>query len=205
MSLKTSQNLLIIFTKNPEPGKVKTRLAIDIGDRAAFEVYKFLLQHTVSVTKNLPVRKKVYYSEAIVDKDIWNLELYSKKLQEGKELGERMKNAFKEGFEEGYKNIVIIGSDLYDLKQEDLENAFYLLQEKEVVLGPATDGGYYLLGMNQLFPEVFQGKEWGTSSVFQETVKDLKGKDIGFLEARNDVDYYSDIKDHKDFQQFFKK
>lgn len=205
MSLKTSEALLIIFTRNPELGKVKTRLAKDVGDITAFKIYNFLLEHTVSVTRNLAVSKEVYYSEAIAENDIWKPEIYSKNLQKGKGLGERMKNAFEEGFKNGYRNIIIIGSDLYDLHQEDLEKAFKLLQEKDAVIGPATDGGYYLLGMNQLFPEVFQKKEWGTSSVLEETLKDLKEKKIGLLEARNDVDYYSDIKDHKDFQQFFNK
>ena len=204
MSLKPTEALLIIFTRNPEPGKVKTRLAKDIGDITAFKIYNFLLEHTVSVTRNLAVSKEVYYSEAIPKNDIWEKEIYSKNLQKGKGLGERMKNAFQEGFKNGYQNIIIIGSDLYDLQREDLEKAFQLLQEKDAVIGPATDGGYYLLGMNQLFPEVFEDKEWGTSSVLEDTLKDLKEKNIGLLEARNDVDYYSDIKDHKDFQQFFK-
>ncbi len=204
MSLKPTEALLIIFTRNPEPGKVKTRLAKDVGDITAFKIYNFLLEHTVSVTRNLAVSKEVYYSEAIPQNDIWKPEIYSKNLQKGKGLGERMKNAFQEGFKNGYKNIIIIGSDLYDLQQEDLEKAFQLLREKDAVIGPATDGGYYLLGMNQLFPEVFEDKEWGTSSVLEDTLKDLKEKNIGLLEARNDVDYYSDIKDHKDFQQFFK-
>jgi rSAM/selenodomain-associated transferase 1 len=204
LSLKPTEALLIIFTRNPEPGKVKTRLAKDVGDITAFKIYNFLLEHTVSVTRNLAVGKEVYYSEGIAQNDIWDPEIYAKKLQQGEGLGERMKNAFEEGFKNGYQNIIIIGSDLYDLQQEDLEKAFQLLQEKDAVIGPATDGGYYLLGMNQLFPEVFEDKEWGTSSVLEDTLKDLKGKNIALLEARNDVDYYSDIKDHKDFQQFFK-
>ncbi|WP_282017327.1 TIGR04282 family arsenosugar biosynthesis glycosyltransferase [Salegentibacter mishustinae] len=204
MSLKPTEALLIIFTRNPEPGKVKTRLAKDVGDITAFKIYNFLLEHTVSVTRNLAVSKEVYYSEAIAQNDIWDHEIYAKKLQQGESLGERMKNAFQEGFKNGYQNIIIIGSDLYDLQREDLEKAFQLLREKDAVIGPATDGGYYLLGMNQLFPEVFEDKEWGTSSVLEDTLKDLKGKNIALLEARNDVDYYSDIKDHKDFQQFFK-
>ena len=204
MSLKPTEALLIIFTRNPEPGKVKTRLAKDVGEITAFKIYNFLLEHTVSVTRNLAVSKEVYYSEAIAENDIWETEIFTKKLQQGEGLGKRMKNAFQEGFRNGYKNIIIIGSDLYDLQREDLEKAFQLLQEKDAVIGPATDGGYYLLGMNQLFPEVFEDKEWGTSSVLEDTLKDLKGKNIALLEARNDVDYYSDIKDHKDFQQFFK-
>ena len=204
MSLKPTEALLIIFTRNPEPGKVKTRLAKDVGDITAFKIYNFLLEHTVSVTKNLAVSKEVYYSEGIAQNDIWETEIFTKKLQQGEGLGERMKNAFEEGFKNGYQNIIIIGSDLYDLQREDLEKAFQLLQEKHAVIGPATDGGYYLLGMNQLLPEVFENKKWGTSSVLEDTLKNLKGKNIGLLEARNDVDYYSDIKDHKDFQQFFK-
>jgi len=204
LSPKPTEALLIIFTRNPEPGKVKTRLAKDVGDITAFKIYNFLLEHTISVTRNLAVSKEVYYSEAIAENDIWETEIFTKKLQQGEGLGKRMKNAFEEGFKNGYQNIIIIGSDLYDLQQEDLEKAFQLLQEKDAVIGPATDGGYYLLGMNQLFPEVFEDKEWGTSSVLEDTLKDLKGKNIALLEARNDVDYYSDIKDHKDFQQFFK-
>jgi len=204
LSLKPTEALLIIFTRNPEPGKVKTRLATDVGDITAFKIYNFLLEHTVSVTKNLAVSKEVYYSEGIAQNDIWETEIFTKKLQQGEGLGERMKNAFEEGFKNGYQNIIIIGSDLYDLQREDLEKAFQLLQEKHAVIGPATDGGYYLLGMNQLLPEVFENKKWGTSSVLEDTLKNLKGKNIGLLEARNDVDYYSDIKDHKDFQQFFK-
>ncbi|UBZ07733.1 TIGR04282 family arsenosugar biosynthesis glycosyltransferase [Salegentibacter mishustinae] len=204
MSLKPTEALLIIFTRNPEPGKVKTRLAKDVGDITAFKIYNFLLEHTVSVTRNLAVSKEVYYSGAIPQNDIWEKEIFTKKLQQGEGLGKRMKDAFEEGFKNGYKNIIIIGSDLYDLQREDLEKAFQLLQDKDAVIGPATDGGYYLLGMNQLFPAVFEDKEWGTSSVLEDTLKDLKGKNIALLEARNDVDYYSDIKDHKDFQQFFK-
>ncbi len=204
MSPKPTEALLIIFTRNPEPGKVKTRLAKDVGDITAFKIYNFLLEHTISVTRNLAVSKEVYYSEAIAENDIWETEIFTKKLQQGEGLGKRMKNAFEEGFKNGYQNIIIIGSDLYDLQQEVLEKAFQLLQEKDAVIGPATDGGYYLLGMNQLFPEVFEDKEWGTSSVLEDTLKDLKEKNIGLLEAKNDVDYYSDIKDHKDFQQFFK-
>jgi rSAM/selenodomain-associated transferase 1 len=203
LSFKISNALLIIFTRNPEVGKVKTRLAKDVGDKTAFEIYNFLMQHTVSVTQNLAVTKEIYYSEEIAENDIWKSTIYSKKLQQGTGLGERMKNAFEEGFKNGYRNIIIIGSDLYDLKQGDLEKAFQLLEEKDAVIGPATDGGYYLLGMNQLFPQVFQEKEWGTSSVLEETLKDFRNRDIALLEARNDIDYYTDIKEHKDFQKFF--
>jgi rSAM/selenodomain-associated transferase 1 len=200
-----SENLLLIFTRNPELGKVKSRLAKDVGDEAALNIYNFLLEHTVSVTKNLEVSKEVYYSEEIWEHDMWDKTNYSKQLQEGEDLGARMFQAFKNGFKNGFKNIIIIGSDLYDLHTKDLEAAFRLLQNKEAVIGPATDGGYYLLGMNKLYPEVFQHKNWGTPSVLEDTLKDLKRKDLSVLEPRNDVDYFSDIEHHPDFQRFFKQ
>ncbi len=204
METKT-KDLLIIFTKNPEIGKVKTRLAKDVGDEAALEIYKFLLKHTISVTKDLDVQKEVWFSEGIEEDQLWDPSVYSKKLQKGKDLGARMQYAFEEGFENGFRNIIIIGSDLYDLETSDLENAFTLLKNKEYVIGPAADGGYYLLGMRTLEPKIFQNKEWGTSTVLHETLNDLKGKNIALTDLRNDVDLFGDIKDHEDFQKFFKK
>ena len=183
-------------------GKVKTRLAADIGERAAFEINNFLLKHTAAVTKDLPVVKEVHYSEEIGEDDFWEEEFFQKKNQHGEDLGERMKNAFEAGFRNGYKNIIIIGSDLYDLCKEDLENAFQQLKDHQYVIGPAEDGGYYLLGMKAMNREIFQNKSWGSSTVFQETIKDLNGKKIAFLEYRNDIDVYEDIKNNKDFQQF---
>ncbi|MEC7265229.1 MAG: TIGR04282 family arsenosugar biosynthesis glycosyltransferase, partial [Bacteroidota bacterium] len=113
-----SKSLLLILTRNPELGKCKTRLAATVGDAAALEIYKFLLDHTVSLTKDLRVDKWVYYSEEIWEDDIWDNNIYQKKLQEGKDLGERMLNAFKEGFQAGFDQVVIIGSDMYHLAQE---------------------------------------------------------------------------------------
>lgn len=194
----------MIFTRPPVQGKVKTRLAADVGEEAALKIYKFLLEHTVSVTRDLEVVKQVHFSEEILSDHVWDPGIYEKKLQRGKDLGERMKNAFEEGFQNGYKNIIIIGSDLFDLCQDDLENAFRLLQDHDLVIGPAEDGGYYLLGMKSLFPQIFQKKKWGTSSVFQETIRDLREENIAYLEYRNDVDIYDDIKGKKEFQQFLK-
>lgn len=194
----------MIFSRPAVLGMVKTRLAADVGDEAALNIYNFLLGHTVSVTRDLDVVKQVHYSEEIVLNDIWDNDIYNKKLQRGEGLGERMQYAFEDGFRNGYENIIIIGSDLLDLCREDLEKAFSLLQDNDFVIGPAEDGGYYLLGMKRVFPQIFQHKKWGTSSVFQETVKDLREEDVAYLEYRNDVDVYGDIKGKKEFQQFLK-
>ncbi|WP_318345957.1 TIGR04282 family arsenosugar biosynthesis glycosyltransferase [Flagellimonas baculiformis] len=199
-----SDSLLLILTRNPELGKCKTRLAAKVGDRTALEIYQFLLQHTVSFTKHLKMEKWVYYSEEIWEDDIWDSERYQKKLQIGKGLGERMQNAFKDGFRAGFEKIIIIGSDMYHLEQADLEEAFAKLNEHDYVVGPAEDGGYYLLGMKSLNQTLFQDKKWGTDTVLADTLHDLKAENVALLDERNDVDHYEDIKDIKAFAPFLK-
>ncbi|WP_158974484.1 TIGR04282 family arsenosugar biosynthesis glycosyltransferase [Cellulophaga sp. L1A9] len=201
----SKENLLLIFTRNPELGKCKTRLAASVGNEKALEIYKFLLHHTAEITQNLKAKKYVYYSEDIWEKDIWNNETYDKKLQEGIDLGLRMENAFKAGFKKGYKKIIVIGSDMYDLTQADLENAFNRLDSSDFVVGPAEDGGYYLLGMKTLEHSVFTDKAWGTPTVLRDTLKNLEPKKINLLETRNDVDVLEDIKEHPAFQTLLKK
>ena len=197
-----SKNLLLIFTRNPELGKCKTRLAKTVGDESALEIYKFLLKHTVAITENLEVDKAVYYSVKVRENDLWDENIYQKYRQNGADLGIRMKNAFEQGFKDGYENIIIIGSDMYDMSQEDLEQAFSELENSDVVLGPAEDGGYYLLGMSSLQAKVFSNKDWGKETVLEDTLADLKSVSVKLLEERNDVDYFSDIKHIDVFQQF---
>ena len=198
----TSKKALIIFTRNPELGKVKTRLAKSVGDESALKIYKFLLKHTVEITEKLNVDKYVFYSENMHRDDIWNPDIFRKKLQTGYDLGERMYNAFSELFGMGYEKAIIIGSDMFDLNQRDLETAFDALETTPLVIGPATDGGYYLLGMKELNSDIFQNKDWGTSTVLEATLKDLNDEKYVLLEERNDIDYFEDVKDVDVFQQF---
>ena len=200
-----TNNLLIIFTRNPELGKCKTRLASVIGDAAALDIYTFLIEHTVGITKSLKVDKQVHYSQNVHHNDLWNDATYSKKKQEGSDLGERMYFAFKQGFDEGYKNIIIIGSDIYDLLQRDIETAFTMLEYNNYVLGPAADGGYYLLGMKRLNENIFRNKNWGTDTVLQDTILDLEAETIAMLDIRNDIDIYEDIKDIAIFKKIIEK
>lgn len=199
------ENLLLIFTRNPVLGKCKTRLAAVIGDKSALEIYKFLLARTAGVTRDLKVDKAVFYSQNVMENDIWDSSVYVKKVQEGNDLGARMLNAFEWGFEQGYQKILIIGSDLYDLSSEDLEKAFEALDNSDFVIGPASDGGYYLLGMKQLKKELFRNKIWGKASVLEATLQDLKNESLHLLEVRNDVDLYEDIKEIEVFQKFLNK
>lgn len=199
-----SQNLIIIFTRNPELGKVKTRLAKTIGNESALKVYKFLLQHTEKTIRNLNADKVVYYSVAIRENDIWDNSIYQKQLQKGNNLGERMCNAFKDGFKKGYKNIVIVGSDLLDLKPSHINSAFQKLQKNNVVIGPAKDGGYYLLGMKKLHKSIFQNKKWGTETVRKDTLNDLKNESLTLLEMLNDIDTFDDMKHYETLKHLYK-
>lgn len=199
---KDSKNLLLIFTRNPELGKCKTRLAATIGNQKALDIYNFLLQHTVVVTKDVKAAKQVWYSEEIWEKDIWDAGIFTKKLQQGADLGARMALAFQEGFANGFERIIIIGSDMYDLTTTDIDQAFKALSTEDMVIGPAQDGGYYLLGMTTFTKGVFQEKAWGTDTVLKDTLTDLHDKKIHLLETRNDIDLYEDIKDIKAFQPY---
>lgn len=189
----TSKKALIIFTRNPELGKVKTRLAKTVGDESALNIYKFLLQHTVEITKDLHVDKYVFYSEEIHKNDAWDSDIFRKRLQSGNDLGEKMHNAFVEVFNMGYEMAIVIGCDMFEMERMDLETAFEALQTNSFVIGPAQDGGYYLLGMKESKEKVFLKKEWGTSTVLEQTLKDLEGENLLLLEERNDIDYYEDI------------
>lgn len=185
---------LLIFTRNPVLGKCKTRLAKTIGDKATLEIYLHLLHHTAKTTSPLiGVDKRVYFSERIGSLDIWNPDVFSHHVQYGSDLGIRMEQAFLETFALGYEKVVIIGSDLPDLSSSDIYEAFAGLNKHEVVLGPASDGGYYLLGLKKIIPSVFENKDWGTNTVLDATLKNLNKLSTFLLQEKNDIDRYEDL------------
>lgn len=197
-----TKNALIIFIRNPILGKVKTRLAKSVGDETALNIYRFLLDKTKEVTQHLPCDKIVFYSEEIINKDIWDTPIYQKKLQDGADLGAKMNHAFKSCFKNNYKNVVLIGSDVFDLKESHLEEAFEQLEKKNVVMGPALDGGYYLLGLKKEHPEIFINKNWGTSTVRKNTMKHLEKENVHLLPMLNDIDVIEDLKHHPALSKF---
>lgn len=186
---------LIIFVRNPILGKVKTRLAKDIGDEKALEIYKLLLKHTFDVTKDLNCHKFVYYDHKIEHNDIWDEAIFSKCAQMGDDLGMRMYNAMNECFEKGFKKVLIIGSDCLELTKAILDEAISQLDQKDSVIGPTTDGGYYLLGLKKLIPELFLNKIWSSNHVFESSLIDLKKqvKSFHILPELNDIDDASDL------------
>lgn len=187
--------LLMIFAKNPILGKSKTRLAAEIGDEKSLEIYTHLLQHTASISSMVGSDLQVHYSECLVKEDMFNNEQFKKTIQCEGDLGQRMQNAFDIAFKIGYDKVIIIGSDCYELTTEQIIMAFSELKEHDVVIGPAKDGGYYLLGMNFMFTELFKNKNWSTDHVFIDTIADLDSSKIKYmiLPQLNDVDHLDDL------------
>jgi rSAM/selenodomain-associated transferase 1 len=200
-----SKNLIIVFTRNPELGKVKTRLAKTIGNQSALNIYNYLLNHTEQTIRNTTCDKAIFYSVKIRENDIWSSNIYHKLQQKGKDLGSRMSNAFKYAFENNYEKVIIIGSDLFDLKPKHISTALNMLDKNDVVIGPAQDGGYYLLGMKKIHSNVFENKNWGTETVLKDTIKDLQHLDVFHLEELNDIDTFEDIRDNQTLKELITK
>ncbi|MEP7253972.1 MAG: TIGR04282 family arsenosugar biosynthesis glycosyltransferase, partial [Ginsengibacter sp.] len=164
------KSALIIFVRNPVLGKVKSRLAATLGPEKALEIYKALLKHTRDISVDLFCDKFIFYEDFVNENDLWPNDVYKKYLQEGSDLGSRMEKAFKQLFDSRYEKVVIVGSDCYELSDNAIKNAFYLLSENDIVIGPASDGGYYLLGMKKFIPQLFEDKKWSSETVYIDTI-----------------------------------
>jgi rSAM/selenodomain-associated transferase 1 len=189
-------DLLVVFTKNPVLGKVKTRLASSIGNEEALHVHKALVKETLQKIKLHNVDKVVYFSEQIDADTIFSEHGFRQEVQTEGDLGERMQHAFSKEFENGYTSIVIIGTDCPEMDDASISLAFKLLEDKDVVLGPAHDGGYYLLGLSMMYNELFDAIAWSTSTVFQSTVNRANqlSLSMGLTAKKQDIDTLDDLK-----------
>lgn len=188
------KNTLLIFIRNPQLGKVKTRLARTLGNEEALRIYQILLEKTRLAALGCAAERWLLYSDFVDEQDAWLPESFQKQTQSPGDLGERMEAAFKKAFEAGASKVAIIGSDCPELSGEVLEQAFALLDSNDFVLGPVPDGGYYLIGMRAFDPSVFQGIEWSTESVREKTLEKIAsaGKSCAFLPLLTDVDTEED-------------
>lgn len=163
------KNALILFQKNLILGKVKTRLAAGVGEEKALGIYSKLVALTYKELPTDVAEIFVYFSDEI---PLFHPEKNHRlRIQLGKDLGERMENAVEEVMAAGCKQVVIIGTDCPELKAHHLIQAFSLLETVQVVLGPAEDGGYYLIGMNSSYPFLFDGISWSTDMVLAQTLE----------------------------------
>ena len=194
---ESPRRLLMIFAKVPEAGKVKTRLAETVGEDKALEIYLKLLARTHEVASKASADKLIFYAGATDDFDLLDYYRIPKTSQCEGDLGARMLDAFNRAFAQQYEQVIIIGSDCYELDTELIDEAFARLSDHDFVIGPAKDGGYYLLGMTRLQPSLFENKTWSTEDVFLDTMLDMKedGGAYHILPTLSDVDREADLPD----------
>jgi rSAM/selenodomain-associated transferase 1 len=186
------KEVVLVFQKNAVVGKVKTRLAAGMGELRALEIYGHLIQLTYSALEDVPVSIWTYFSDFIPE--VVTAPTKKSFVQEGQDLGERMANAFARSFELGMDKVVLIGTDCPTLLSQHLNEAFEALTHSDLVLGPATDGGYYLIGMTRRADYLFEGITWSTSQVLSDTmnVASQHGLTTTLLQELADIDTQED-------------
>lgn len=197
--------LLIVFAKVPMQGQVKTRLAKTIGDEATLWVYEQLLRHTASIVSQDEFDLAVFYTPKVPDMDSWFPLAKFRKTQMGKDLGARLEHAFNWGLNKSYSRVITVGTDLWTIDVKLLEEAFNSLLSHDIVIGPAEDGGYYLLGLTKKLPFLFREIEWSTEKVFEQTMGLLKNYNVFQLQMKNDIDDIEDLKNEVQLWNKFRK
>jgi rSAM/selenodomain-associated transferase 1 len=160
--------------------------------------------HTQEVAKQVAVDRFLFYSDVIERNDMFDNQLYKKYVQCSGDLGMKMDYAFSIPFKDEYKRVVMIGSDCYEIGPHHIETAFTQLQQHDFVIGPATDGGYYLIGMKKWNRWIFQGKSWSASTLFEETKNEIIAKNgkLFELEPLTDVDTARDLEQIPELKQY---
>lgn len=190
-----SPGALIIFVKNPELGKVKTRIAKTLGDEKALQIYLALQRHIRNITINMPLVKLLYYGGYIPDKDDWDESIYLKKLQSDGDIGQRMYHALNEALQ-SFERVVLIGSDIAQISEDIILKAFKKLDDSDVVFGPALDGGYYLIGLKEVKEKLFSNIQWSTNTVLKQSILNARKLElkVSFVDELSDIDYAEDWK-----------
>ena len=200
--VKMRKKAILIFMKYPEPGRVKTRLSKSIGREQACNIYQKLVRRTLGMVSD--------FRHANTETDLFlfyypsEREAQLRKAYPGPwtftpqisgHLGEKMDNAFNHVFTKGYGHAVLIGTDIVDIMTSDIADAFQALNENQAVLGPAQDGGFYLIGLSSTINEIFNFPNWSTPSVFERTLNcfHASAHKVGTLDKRHDIDEKKDL------------
>ncbi len=193
------KQVLLCFLKFPEPGNVKTRLARDLGAMAAAQLYLALAERVITEVYPLdnsyelrlcydPKHPVQRYQEWIGDS--WTFQK-----QQGSDLGARMSHALEQALGEGYHKAMVIGSDCIGMDEGLIAGAFRDLDRQDFIIGPSTDGGYYLLGLKRTHPWIFEKMEWSTERVLETTLDriDARGLAVKNLAEKMDIDTLEDL------------
>ncbi len=188
---------LLVFTRLPVPGKTKTRLIPSLGTHGAANLQKQMTEHLLTQFQNLQqLTLQVHFAGGTAqDMRSWlGNELTFIAQSEG-DLGVRLASALRQGFTAGLQRIVIVGSDCPTLGEAQIIEAFLHLQSHDVVIGPATDGGYYLIGLNQLHAALFENIPWGSDRVFTITqeIAHRQNLSVALLSPLSDIDRPEDV------------
>lgn len=189
------ENTILVFTKVPELGKVKTRLAKTTGNETAVAVYKKLLQHTHEVVSKSSDHLKVFYGGHIPSPDPWFPNATNRFLQPDGDLGDRMWHGVETSAQQGASKIILLGCDCPTLSKSHIQQAFEQLNSNDIVIGPANDGGYYLLGMKTPTSYLFENMPWSTEKLLEVTLEKIKENNHTYhlLETLSDLDYWEDL------------
>ncbi|MHC4742362.1 MAG: TIGR04282 family arsenosugar biosynthesis glycosyltransferase [Planctomycetota bacterium] len=196
-----NRNRIIIFLKDPEQAEAKTRLAAELGRDLAVKIYRSFVLDTLSTltTLDTPITIFFYPPEAAERIAEWLGPECEYRPQSGRDLGQRMKNAFLQTFDQAAEKIVLVGSDIPDIPPEFVNQAFEALDSKDAVIGPACDGGYYLIGFEKetFLPQAFENIQWSTPTTFDQTINALNRNKLETqtLPPWHDIDTVSDLTD----------
>jgi uncharacterized protein len=188
----SKRSALIIMARPPVLGKVKTRLAAGVGEANALIIYEKLLEHTLSIAVLEGADTFVFWSEPT---DFQLPGSFQSDSQKGNDLGERMGHAFETIFRQGYHEVVMIGTDCPDLSAAILQYSFCEFEKCDVVIGPASDGGYYLIGMNAFHRNLLENMPWSTNQLLECSIIAARKSGLGVitLQTMNDVDEAVDL------------
>jgi rSAM/selenodomain-associated transferase 1 len=194
----TERRLLAILVRAPVEGKVKTRLSPPLSPETAAALYGRMAQDIVYRLGSADEwDTAVYYSPPDAGEDIkaWLQGVDRFHPQEGEDLGERQLSVFIDSARTGYARTVLIGSDCPSISADDVSQAFSLLADSDVVMGPAEDGGYYLVGAKEPAPGIFRGIEWSTGEVLEQSMMRLREEKLSFVltDMKADIDRYEDL------------
>ncbi|MBW2247846.1 MAG: TIGR04282 family arsenosugar biosynthesis glycosyltransferase [Deltaproteobacteria bacterium] len=186
---------LIVFTRYPEPGTTKTRLIPLLGAEGAADLQRQMTEHTLLQVKRLSTRRELSVEIRYEGGDkhlmqTWLGQDFEYRPQGSGDLGQRMKRSLEDAFGAGATTAVIIGTDIPDITEGIIQKAFGVLKEKNMALGPAKDGGYYLIGLQKnsltkAIPDLFSGINWGAGDVLEKTIKIATHSGLSFTLFRS--------------------
>lgn len=201
----------IVFVRTPELNRVKTRLQGSLGSDRTLKIYKDFISQTLHTCDHLRGVNKFLgcfptHQDAFLKRlsRRHNLQLFN---QVGRDLGEKFINAFQDRFAEGYRQVVIIGSDSPTIPVDYIRQAFRELQRKEIVLGPCTDGGYYLVGATRISDKFFQRIPWDSHRVLNRTLDKLNSEKVRYslLPFWYDIDDIQDLEFYKRHMRYLRR